>query len=330
MNAPIDLAAVKGRQQMAWASGDYAVIGTTLQIVGESLGRSMRLALGRRRSRRGGRQRQCHARRGAPRRPRNLDRLRVDASRSRRDAGARRRARREVPGRGRRGAAVSRRELRRRAVHVRRDVRTRSRDGRFRDGARVPSRRTHRSRQLDARRLHRPAVQDARSPRAAARGRAAAVALGRGSASRNRCSATKAASIVATPKMFNFRYRSAAHFIDVFRRGTARCTRPSPRCRADKAAALERDLTELLNGMNRGGPRSLVVPSEYLEDRRHPPLNAWKRGCSDGSSATAGTWRRPRTNRCGARSSRRRSTSCCAARRSLPASGCSTSRAAPG
>src|SRR4029077_5462176 len=37
MNAPVDLAALKGRQQMAWASGDYAVIGTTLQIVGESL-----------------------------------------------------------------------------------------------------------------------------------------------------------------------------------------------------------------------------------------------------------------------------------------------------
>src|SRR5262252_105990 len=37
MNAPIDLAAVKGRQQLAWASGDYAVIGTTLQIVGEEL-----------------------------------------------------------------------------------------------------------------------------------------------------------------------------------------------------------------------------------------------------------------------------------------------------
>ena len=37
MNAPMDLAAVKGRQQLAWASGDYAVVGTTLQIVGESL-----------------------------------------------------------------------------------------------------------------------------------------------------------------------------------------------------------------------------------------------------------------------------------------------------
>jgi SAM-dependent methyltransferase/quercetin dioxygenase-like cupin family protein len=32
-----DLAAVKGRQQSAWSSGDYAVVGTTLQIVGEEL-----------------------------------------------------------------------------------------------------------------------------------------------------------------------------------------------------------------------------------------------------------------------------------------------------
>ena len=31
------LAAVKSRQQMAWGSGDYAIVGTTLQIVGEML-----------------------------------------------------------------------------------------------------------------------------------------------------------------------------------------------------------------------------------------------------------------------------------------------------
>ncbi|MDO9562116.1 MAG: class I SAM-dependent methyltransferase [Bradyrhizobium sp.] len=34
---PIDLAALKTRQQGAWSSGDYAVVGTTLQIVGEEL-----------------------------------------------------------------------------------------------------------------------------------------------------------------------------------------------------------------------------------------------------------------------------------------------------
>lgn len=34
---PVDYAAIKLRQQAAWASGDYAVVGTTLQIVGEQL-----------------------------------------------------------------------------------------------------------------------------------------------------------------------------------------------------------------------------------------------------------------------------------------------------
>src|SRR5258708_22094914 len=32
-----DLAAVKTRQQGAWSSGDYAIVGTTLQLVGEQL-----------------------------------------------------------------------------------------------------------------------------------------------------------------------------------------------------------------------------------------------------------------------------------------------------
>jgi SAM-dependent methyltransferase len=33
----LDLGAVKARQQVTWASGDYAIIGTTLQIVGETI-----------------------------------------------------------------------------------------------------------------------------------------------------------------------------------------------------------------------------------------------------------------------------------------------------
>jgi SAM-dependent methyltransferase len=37
MTTPTDLTTLKTRQQAAWASGDYAVIGTTLQIVGEQL-----------------------------------------------------------------------------------------------------------------------------------------------------------------------------------------------------------------------------------------------------------------------------------------------------
>src|SRR5690349_4348033 len=34
---PADLQALKTRQHGAWSSGDYAVVGTTLQIVGEEL-----------------------------------------------------------------------------------------------------------------------------------------------------------------------------------------------------------------------------------------------------------------------------------------------------
>jgi len=46
--APPDLKAVKAKQQMAWSSGDYAVIGTTLQIVGEQLAEAMDLNAGQR------------------------------------------------------------------------------------------------------------------------------------------------------------------------------------------------------------------------------------------------------------------------------------------
>jgi ubiquinone/menaquinone biosynthesis C-methylase UbiE len=44
----VDLAAVKIRQQAAWSTGDYAVVGTTLQIVGESLCEALDLRSGSR------------------------------------------------------------------------------------------------------------------------------------------------------------------------------------------------------------------------------------------------------------------------------------------
>ena len=43
-----DLAAVKAKQQATWASGDYAIIGTTLQIVGETLCEAVDLRSGQR------------------------------------------------------------------------------------------------------------------------------------------------------------------------------------------------------------------------------------------------------------------------------------------
>ena len=44
----IDLAAVKNKQHQAWSAGDYAVVGTTLQIVGESLCEALDLRAGER------------------------------------------------------------------------------------------------------------------------------------------------------------------------------------------------------------------------------------------------------------------------------------------
>ena len=41
-----DLIALKARQHAAWSSGDYALIGTTLQIVGEDLCETLDLRAG--------------------------------------------------------------------------------------------------------------------------------------------------------------------------------------------------------------------------------------------------------------------------------------------
>jgi ubiquinone/menaquinone biosynthesis C-methylase UbiE len=77
--------------------------------------------------------------------------------------------------------------------------------------------------------------------------------------------ADRAASIAVTRRIFNFRYRSAAHFIDVFRTWYGPVHKAFLALSAADAVALEEDLTQLLDRLNQAGPASLVVPSEYLE-----------------------------------------------------------------
>src|SRR5437764_7320200 len=48
ITATPDLAAIKTKQQAAWSSGDYAVVGSTLQIVGEQLCEALDLRAGQR------------------------------------------------------------------------------------------------------------------------------------------------------------------------------------------------------------------------------------------------------------------------------------------
>jgi SAM-dependent methyltransferase len=72
-------------------------------------------------------------------------------------------------------------------------------------------------------------------------------------------------SIRAEKRLFNFRYRSAAHWLQVFRDYYGPTHKAFAALDADGQRALERDITALLTEMNVGGARSLVVPSEYLE-----------------------------------------------------------------
>lgn len=71
--------------------------------------------------------------------------------------------------------------------------------------------------------------------------------------------------VQVTRREFNFRYRSAAHFIDIFRHWYGPVHKAFAALPPESGQALESDLADLLNRSNRAGEDSLVVPSEYLE-----------------------------------------------------------------
>jgi len=264
MNAPIDLAAIKGRQQAAWSSGDYAVIGTTLQIVGESLCEA------------------CDVRFDE----RVLD---VAAGNGNATLAAARRGARVVstdyvPGLLERGAERARAERLDVSFQVADAEALPFDDASFdavvstfgvmfapdhataasemarvcRPGGRIglanwtpDSLIGHMFRTLGR---YLPPPAGAQSP-----------ALWGSEPHLQALFGDKAASIVATPRTFNFRYRSARHFIDVFRTWYGPVHKAFAALPADAAAALDRDLVALLERGNRAGAQSLVVPSEYLE-----------------------------------------------------------------
>ena len=75
----------------------------------------------------------------------------------------------------------------------------------------------------------------------------------------------QAIDIRCVRRNFNMRYRSAAHWIEVFRNYYGPTHRAYAALDADRQKGLTRDITALLEGLNVAGPGSLVVPSEYLE-----------------------------------------------------------------
>jgi ubiquinone/menaquinone biosynthesis C-methylase UbiE len=74
-----------------------------------------------------------------------------------------------------------------------------------------------------------------------------------------------AADIACVRKSFNFRYLSSAHWVQVFRDFYGPTHKAFAALDAPKRTALERDIVELLDRANIAGRDSLVVPAEYLE-----------------------------------------------------------------
>jgi SAM-dependent methyltransferase len=68
-----------------------------------------------------------------------------------------------------------------------------------------------------------------------------------------------------TRRMFVFRYRSAAHWLEVFRTYYGPTLKAFAALDATGQTSLAQDLTDLLERFNEGGPDTLAVPSEYLE-----------------------------------------------------------------
>lgn len=264
MNAPTDLPALKSRQQMAWASGDYAVIGTTLQLVGESLAEACDLrcdenvldvAAGNGNATLAAARRGCHVTstdyvstlldRGAERA--RAERLEVKFQVA--DAEA-------LPFEDASFDAV----LSTFGVMFAPDQATAASElARVcRPGGRIglanwtPEGFIGQLFKTLGRQMPPPAGVQPPS-------------LWGVEAHLHTLFGDRAAAIDVTRRLFNFRYRSAAHFIDVFRTWYGPMHKAFAALPPDKAMALERDLAELLNSMNRAGADSLVVPSEYLE-----------------------------------------------------------------
>lgn len=76
---------------------------------------------------------------------------------------------------------------------------------------------------------------------------------------------TQASSLVAEPRHFVFRYRSAQHFLDVFRKYYGPMLKAFDALDANNKKALAADIIDLIGRFNRSGDSSMVVPGEYLE-----------------------------------------------------------------
>ncbi len=74
-----------------------------------------------------------------------------------------------------------------------------------------------------------------------------------------------ASAVAAQPRLFTFRYRSALHFLDVFRTFYGPVLKAFEMLEETGRNALARDIIELVARFNTSGDQSMVVPGEYIE-----------------------------------------------------------------
>jgi SAM-dependent methyltransferase len=264
MNAPVDFAAIKNRQQAAWGTGDYAVIGTTLQIVGESLAeacdlktdeRVLDVAAGNGNATLAAARRGCSVTstdyvgslldRGAERA--RAERLEVNFQVA--DAES-------LPfGDAVFDAAVSTFGV----MFAPNHAQAASEMARVvRPGGRIGLANWTPDSLIG--RMFKVLGQFAPPPAGVQ-----PPSLWGTEAHLRTLFGPAASAVQAAPRHFAFRYRSAAHFVEVFRTWYGPVNKAFAAQTPEKADALAAALVELLNGLNRAGSGSLVVPSEYLE-----------------------------------------------------------------
>jgi ubiquinone/menaquinone biosynthesis C-methylase UbiE len=264
MNAPVDFNALKTRQQTAWASGDYAVIGTTLQLVGELLAEACDLrcdeqvldvAAGNGNATLAAARRGCRVtstdyvssllEHGAERA--RADGLQVSFQLA--DAEALPFADAHFDGVLSTFGVMFSPDQGRAAAEMARVCKP---GGRIGLANWTPDSLVGRMFKVLGRQLPPPAGVQPPS-------------LWGVESHLQSLFGDSAASLQVTPRIFNFRYRSAAHFVDVFRQWYGPVHKAFAALPADQALVLEHDLIELLDQMNTAGAASLVVPSAYLE-----------------------------------------------------------------
>lgn len=264
LGAQVDLGALKARQQGAWSSGDYAIVGTTLQIVGEELCEALDVRAGQRVldvAAGNGNASLAAARRwcsvvSTDYVPALLERARERARAERLEIDFREADAEALPfADGSFDVVVSTfgvmftPDQERAAAEL---IRVCKHGGRIGLANWTPE--GFIGQVFKTIGQHVPPPADARSP-----------ALWGTRARLSELFNAHAASISSAQRHFVFRYRSAEHWLEVFRTYYGPLLKSFAALEANAQAALERDLVTLVKRFNRADDGSMVVPSEYLQ-----------------------------------------------------------------